>query len=251
MFLAVDIGNSNIVIGLHDGTEWRHKFRYDSSVIQPDVFYLHGIQEIFLEWGIHPRQISGIGLSSVVPRLTQQIESILEEITGLDVVVIDPERIMALDMDIPLPYEIGSDLVANAFAASQKFQRNCIIIDFGTALTFTVMKEGYGIIGVTFAPGINTAFRSISGNTAQLPVADIDLPQAVIGTSTHHAIQSGILYGYIGLVKELIARIQRELGTDYYVVATGGMSSQLPLEDHIDVIDKQLTLDGIRLMAAK
>lgn len=248
MYLAVDIGNSNIVLGIYKDNTWIRQFRYSSAEKLPDQFYLNGIQNLLLEWGIHPSDIKKVGLSSVVPHLTQRIKNILGQITVEPIFLLSPDLFIKMDWEIPLPYEIGSDLVSNAFAALKKINKPTIIIDFGTVLTFTVMHPKIGIQGVTFTPGIRTALKSLSGNTAQLPEADLQLPDTVIGQDTLHAMQSGVLYGYIGLVKEILERIQAELKEPYFILATGGMSSQLPLDDHIDQIDKQLTLDGIRFL---
>ena len=248
MYLSVDIGNSNIVLGLYADGEWKHIFRYSSDLDKVEEFYINGFQDILLEWRVHPSEIRQVGLSSVVPDLTERVVKVLEDITLKKVFVLNPALFTQLALDIPLPYEIGSDLVANAYAVHQKHNRNTIIVDFGTALTFTVFEKGVGIKGVTFTPGIRTAFKALSGNTAQLPEVDLELPEKVIGRDTMHAIQSGILYGYLGLVKEILSRMEMELGERYFIIATGGMSSQLPLENEIDLIDKRLTLDGIRLL---
>lgn len=248
MFLSVDIGNSNIVLGLYAEGEWKHIFRYSSDLDKVEEFYINGFQDILLEWRVHPSEIKQIGFSSVVPHLTERVVKVLEDITLKQVFILDPPLFEHMDLEVPLPYEIGSDLVANSYAVHCKHNRNTIIIDFGTALTFTVFQKDKGIKGVTFVPGIRTAFKALSGNTAQLPEVDLELPEQVIGRDTMHAIQSGILYGYLGLVKEILTRMETELGARYYIIATGGMSSQLPLENEIDLIDKRLTLDGIRLL---
>ena len=248
MFLSVDIGNTTIQLGLHDGQRWRKVFKYSSVSVQPDIFYLKGLQEVFLEWRVHPTEVLGVGLSSVVPELTAILEDILYQVTRKRATVLGPEIYMLLPMEVPLPYEIGSDIVANAFAALKKNITPAIIVDFGTALTFTIVHDK-GIYGVSIAPGINTAFKSLSVNTAQLPEARADLPDKVIGSNTQHAIQSGILYGYSGLVKELIALMRVETGLPYTVIATGGQAALLPLTGTIDRIKKRLTLDGIRLIS--
>lgn len=248
MFLSVDIGNTTIQLGLHDGKRWRKVFKYSSANVQPDIFYLKGLQEVFLEWRVHPTEVHGVGLSSVVPELTANLEDILYQVTRKRPTVLGPEIYQWLPFEVPLPYEIGGDLVANAFALYKKELTPAIIIDFGTAMTFTVAHKE-GIFGVNIVPGINTAFKSLSGNTAQLPEVEGYLPNKVIGTNTQHAIQSGILYGYSGLVKELVALMKAETGLPYKVIATGGQAAQLPLQGTIDLIKKRLTLDGIRLIS--
>lgn len=247
MTLAVDIGNSNIVIAMYRDGSWTQQFRAVTHAEQPSAFYLHGLQDILLEWGIHPTSIDYIGLSSVVPSLTDELVHIIYQVTGSVPTVLNTDFYTKVPFTVPQPYEIGSDLVANAIACHHLYQRDCLIVDFGTALTFTVYEHGVGIIGVTIAPGIRTAMKSLAGNTAQLPEADISIPDSVIGRDTSHAIQAGVLHGYTGLVRHMVTAIKKEVPHPLSVVATGGMASQLDLTDTIDVINKQLTLEGIRL----
>lgn len=245
--LVIDIGNSNIVLGLYQDGRWKHVFRYPSHNVQPSSFYGHGLQEVLLEWQIHPSDVQQVSVSSVVPDITSILEQELRSIIGSSPVIMGPELYERLPFSVPQPYTIGSDLVSNALAVHHRWQETTIIVDFGTALTFTLYRAGKGIDGVTIAPGIRTAIRSLAGDTAQLPEADIALPASVIGKNTTHAIQAGVLHGYTGLVKHIVQQVQQEIGEDCKVVATGGMATQLPLEDCVDVIDKHLTLDGIRL----
>ena len=153
-------------------------------------------------------------------------------------------------MHIPKVYEIGSDIVANAYAASQLYSRNSIIIDFGTALTFTIYRHDYGISGVTIAAGLKTIISTLSSSTSQLPEVKIEVPNSAIGTSTSTAIKAGVMIGFIGAVKEILSRIKHELDEPYYVIATGGLSTVIKeLEQEYDEINKDLTLEGIRLLS--
>ena len=150
-------------------------------------------------------------------------------------------------MQIPKIYEIGSDIVANAYASKKSFGKDTLIVDFGTALTFTIYEHNHGIKGVTISPGLKTIISTLSGNTAQLPQIDIKVPQSAIGVSTSTAIEAGVIFGFIGLVKELLSRIKQELSSSYYVIATGGLSTAIEeLTTEFDTIDKELTLEGIR-----
>lgn len=246
MTLAIDIGNSNIVIALLKAGEWTNSFRYETKEMQPEFYYENALRNILLEWDITSLDISKCVISSVVPDLNDVIRQAVHFVTGLEPLFISPEVIKNLDLSVPHPYEIGSDLVANAYAAVTKYGNHCIIVDFGTALSFTVVNKPEGIIGVTIAPGLKTALQSLSDKTAQLPVVPLELPESVVGTDTVSAIQSGVLWGYVGLVKEIILRMQTELPNQYKVIATGGLSSILhPLESSFDAVDKMLTLDGM------
>ena len=147
------------------------------------------------------------------------------------------------------PHEIGTDLIANATAAHLLHPGDCMVIDFGTALTFTVIEASGDIKGVNIAPGLKTAIRALVGNTAQLPEVPLELPDSAIGKNTVHAIQSGVLWGYVGMVEGMVSRIKAEVGQDLKVVATGGLSSILhPLHDLFDTVDPKLTLEGLRLI---
>jgi len=164
-------------------------------------------------------------------------------------VLLGPELFIKLDMRIPKVYEIGSDLVSNAVAVSNLHQQNCIVVDFGTALTFTVYEHPVGITGVTIAPGLKTIISTLSDSTSLLPEIDIDMPKSAIGTSTSTAIKAGVLYGFTGMVKEILHRIKDELDDSYKVVATGGLSTVIKdLVQEYDEVDKNLTLEGIRIL---
>ncbi|MBK9255933.1 MAG: type III pantothenate kinase [Saprospiraceae bacterium] len=249
MTLAVDIGNSNIVVALYISDKWEHTFRYETKDTVSDIYYQIALRNILLEWQIHSSDIKNAVVSSVVPDLTDSIVEAIDSVTGLKAFILSPDIFQKLDIYIPHPYEIGSDLVANAYASIQKYNDKCIVVDFGTALSFIIVSKEKGIEGVTIAPGIKTAISSLSTQTAQLPVVPLELPKSVIGTDTISAIQAGVLYGYSGLVKEILSRMMTEKGTIYKVIATGGLSSVfIPIHEQIDHIDKTLTLEGMRLI---
>lgn len=250
MFLAVDIGNSNIVISIHDGTDWVNTFRYESKEEQPALYYITGLSEILLEWSIAPADIAQATISSVVPRLNDRIVEAVATVTGRLPHVLGPDDFMALDMHVPKVYEIGSDLVANCYAAIKKHQTDSLIVDFGTALTFTVVTLEHGIRGVSIAPGLKTAMEALSGNTAQLPEVWLSWPDSALGHSTEEAIKAGVLVGYYGLVSEMKRRILGEYPEIKTTIGTGGLVTVIePLQQEFDIVDKYLTLDGIRLVA--
>lgn len=247
--LVAEIGNTNIVIGVHDGESWKHKFRYETKEDQPFVFFEVGLRDLLLEWNLSPQDITAVGMSSVVPEMNERIIKAMELNTRQVPKVLDAEMFESLDMRVPKPYEIGADIVANAYAALRKFNTDCIVADFGTALTFSIVTQDEGIRGVTIAPGIMTAIKAISFQTAQLPEVEMEIPESVIGYDTDTALRAGVLYGYVGLVKEIVNRMKEERPGDYTVIAAGGLCSALPpLIPFFDVIDRDLTLDGIRYL---
>lgn len=249
MLLAIDIGNSNIVVALYKDQMWCHSFRYETKEKQPEYYYEGALRNLLLEWSIHASDIHHSVLISVVPDLNAFIREAVENVTGVDCMVIGPEIFKQLEIHVPKPYEIGSDLVCNAYAALKKYGPKCIIVDFGTALSFTVVDQEKGILGVTIAPGLRTAIKALFLNTAQLPEVPLKLPDSYMGHDTVSAIQSGVLWGYVGLVTHIVAGLKAELGEEFQVIATGGLSAVLfPLEDVIDITDKFLTPDGGRLI---
>jgi type III pantothenate kinase len=159
-----------------------------------------------------------------------------------------------LTFAVDTPAEVGADLIANAVAAYARFERACIIVDFGTATTFTAVSAEAAFLGVAIAPGVNLAASALAGGTAQLPQISLAAPPGVIGTNTIHAIQSGVVLGYVGLVEGVLARLRAEdaLGRGAPAVATGGLARLIaPLTESLTEIDPWLTLEGVRLIAER
>jgi type III pantothenate kinase len=168
---------------------------------------------------------------------------------GGSIISVGPDIYHKLPVKILNPYQIGSDLVSNAVAAFKKFGTLTTIIDFGTALTFTTIGKNAEIRGVAIAPGLQTAVSALAGKTAQLPQIHLTPPPSVLGENTIHAIQSGVIFGFSGLVDSIIERTQNELGEKLTVVATGGLSSIIaPLTKNIKIIEPMLTLDGLYMI---
>ena len=249
MLLVIDIGNSNIVLSLWNDHEWSWQSRIDTKVAEPQIYYENGLINSLLEWGVLGSEVSECAISSVVPEINDKIITSVKNVFGINSFVITPEVIIHLDFKVPHPYVIGSDLVSNAFAASHLYGKNALIVDFGTALTFTLIHESDGLVGVTIMPGIKTALHSLFSNTAQLPEVALEVPESAIGHDTVSAIQAGVLWGYVGAVKELISKIKEERGEGLMVIATGGLSKILiPLENYFTFVDRNLTLKGIQLI---
>lgn len=254
MQIIVDIGNTDAVFGLYSSTTWQYIWR--TPIGTPNLrrdelaqAYEHRLRLWLLEAGIPISAIETTVLSSVVPDLTPAMRAMLTDLFGHEPVVVGPGVYPLLPIDVLRPHEIGADLVANALAAYTRYQRTCVVVDFGTALTFTTVSAEGKLLGVAIAPGLKTAIRSLFANTAQLPEVPIEVPASALGTSTTHAIQAGVILGYEGLVRSLVGRIQTELHGDCIAVATGGLSGRIPsLQDVFTDIVPSLTLDGIRLI---
>lgn len=246
MLLAVDIGNTDMVFGMHDGSVWVHQFRHPTSRYSLLEQQLH--QEMrHLSW----ETLDPVIISSVVPGVTPTVARVFTRLLGRAPLVMGPGLYPHLTVTVMNAEEIGSDLVANSLAAYERLRRSVIIVDFGTALTFTTVDHKGVIQGVAIAPGLKTAVTSLFMNAAQLPEVPLELPESAIGKGTAHALQAGILLGYVGLVRELIGHIRREMqDPDLPVVATGGLSEVLPtLQRDFHTVDRNLTLEGLRLAA--
>ena len=247
--IIVDIGNTDAVFGLYNHTAWQHIWRTPTRSEEPAQSYEGRLRLWLLEANVPLSAIQTTVLSSVVPDLTPTIRLLLNDLFGVEPIVVGPAVYPLLPLEILRPHEIGADLVANALAAYTRYRRNCVVVDFGTALTFTTVSGDGKILGVAIAPGLKTAIRSLFANTAQLPEVPIEVPASALGLSTTHAIQAGVVLGYEGLVRSLLDRIRAELGGDCMAIATGGLSGRIPsLHDAFADVVPSLTLEGVRLI---
>ncbi|WP_319482745.1 type III pantothenate kinase [uncultured Draconibacterium sp.] len=247
MLLAIDIGNTNIVFGIYKDEEWVNHWRIQTDQLKTADEYEVIFRSLLTAGKICRTEISRIILSSVVPSLVHPFREMLSGLFDNAVINhLNPEIYDRLPIKVLNPYEIGADLVANATAAYQKYGNNTMVIDFGTALTFTTIGKDSEILGVAIAPGLRTAVGALAGKTAQLPQIHIAPPPSVLGENTIHAIQSGIIFGYTGLVDSMIERTEKEVGESLNVVATGGLSAVIaPLTKNIKACEPMLTLEGL------
>ncbi|MCU0390201.1 MAG: type III pantothenate kinase [Thermoflexibacter sp.] len=250
MLLAIDIGNSNIVFGIYKESNWVYVWRAVTSVQKNAIDYEVVLRNYFLESDLKISEIHKVVLSSVVPPLTEVLRQTVVRFCDKEPILVNADTYPQLKIAINNPHEIGSDLVCNAIAASHRFpDSHCIIVDFGTALTFTTVSKHREILGVAITLGLQTAIRALAQHTAKLPEVPLELPQSAIGKNTTHAIQAGVLFGYVGLVPFMLQQIENELGEKCKIVATGGLSSILTsLQSYFDQTDMLLTLDGLRLI---
>lgn len=243
MLLAVDIGNTNVVFGIYDkASKWSPVWRIETRDEAQDRLY-----KSFRKHA-GDVEITEIVISSVVPFFTHIIARQLQQKFNIAPYVIDASSYSTIPIEVLRPEQIGTDIVANATAAYDLFKVDCMVVDFGTALTFTVVSD-QKIHGVNIAPGLKTAMKALAGNAVKLSEIPLVLPPSVIGKDTTTAIQSGILWGYVGLVEKMIERIEKELQKELKIVATGGLSKVLePLQEQFDKVEPYLTLDGMRLI---
>ena len=252
MLLCIDIGNTNVVFGLwRDGqwlTHWRVRTVRDKMPDEYSVLLRALLRESRFDWP----DIDQVVLASVVPPLTGAFVELCTHHTGAPPIVVGAGVRTGLRIRIDNPVELGADLVADAIAAFDRFHGPCIIVDFGTATTFSAVSAEGDFLGVAITLGLGLAAESLASHTAQLPRVMLKPPTAAIGKNTVHSMQSGLIFGYVGLVEGLIRRIQAELGGAAQVIATGGLSSIIaPLTPAIHHVDPWLTLDGLRLIAER
>jgi type III pantothenate kinase len=251
MLAAIDVGNTNILVGLHSGNQWVHHWRVQTDPNKmPDEYHLL-FTGLLSEAGRSGADLSRCIVSSVVPELTGTISGTFRRISGTT------PLIAGVDLNSPVavrsenPREVGADLLANAVAAFTRYRGRCIIVDFGTALTFTAVSDTGEFLGAAIAPGLRTAASALSRSTAQLPHIELVAPPKAVGTNTVQALQSGIVYGFAGLVEGVVRRMTYELGGgEVPVIATGGLAATmdqlLPL---VTETDPWLTLEGLRILA--
>jgi type III pantothenate kinase len=245
MLLALDVGNSDITIGLYADQRWRHVWRIPTMVELPAMYFSMRLANQFLEAGVAKEEINMVGISSVVPELTTRLEDACISLFNAKPLVLGQK----LHLVILKPYEIGGDLVCNAKGAYAMFGKSCVVADFGTALTFTAISGKGEIAGVSIAPGLRTAIKSLSQHTAKLFDVPLEMPRSVLGKGTTHAIQAGVMIGYEGMVLHMLNKFRSELDPSAGTVATGGLCVAIPtLKSAFDAIDPNLTLDGLRLI---
>lgn len=250
MLLVVDIGNTHVVMALYREEQLLTTWRIYSDQKKTSDEYAVIVERIIRQKGFKCEEVKRGVISSVVPNLTRSFQKVIHTLTSVNPLMVSHTTAPGIALE-SIPPQLGYDLLANAVAAHNKWpNENCVIIDFGTALTFTtVSKKGF-LLGAAIAPGLLTAVNSLFHNTAQIPQVSLDIPSKAIGRDSDEAIKSGIMFGYAGLVKELLNRIEEEVGEKLFVVATGGLSSTLaPLLPQIDSLEPHLTLEGLKIIA--
>jgi len=251
MLLAIDIGNSNIVFGISSSEKWEKIWRIHSEVTKTADEYEVIFRSLFqnADFEIN-NKVNKVVISTVVPFLKMTFVKMIEKIFHITPIIISPNIYGKIDINVMNPYEIGTDIVANAYAAFKKFSGNNIVLDLGTALTLTTINSKGEIRGVSIAPGIKTALYSLASDTAQLPMVEIEIPPSILGKNTVHAIQSGVIIGYKGMIEYMVGAIKKELSTEVNVIATGGLSKKLaPILSCITKVEPNLTLDGLKYIA--
>jgi type III pantothenate kinase len=249
MLLAIDIGNSHIVCGVFREKTLIAHWRLSTDQSKTPDEYSIILRSLLQFNNVRPEDILGCIVSSVVPPLTHVFDMLAQSFFGQQPLVITSACPHGLTLRYDNPDEIGTDRLVNAAAAFARYQRYLIIVDFGTATTFCIITQQGEYLGGAIAPGLKSAANTLHVNTAKLPKVDLAIPKSVIGKDTTTSMQAGIMYGYSGLVDEIVRRIQQEIGQSALVIATGGLAPTiLPISHTIQEVRPHLTLEGLILL---
>ena len=249
MLLAIDIGNTNIVLGVYEGkklvTHWRLLTQPERTADEYGVLISHLVSS----QGIRREQIHSIIASCVVPPMIGMTQELGERFFGMSPLMVGPGVKTGMPILYDSPKDVGADRIVNGVAAYEKYHDSCIVVDFGTATTFDFISKKGEYLGGSIAPGLLISVEALFQRASKLPRVEIVKPKEVVGKNTVHSIQSGIFYGYVGLVDGIVERILKEKRVRAKVVATGGLAPLIaPESSVIGEVDEFLTLDGLRII---
>ncbi|MDL4840503.1 type III pantothenate kinase [Aquibacillus rhizosphaerae] len=247
MIFVLDVGNTNTVLGVFENEQLKYQWRIKTDRYKTEDEYAMLIKTLLEHEGLTFSDISGIIISSVVPPIMFALDRMSQKYFHKKPMVIGDEVINPhLKMKYPNPKEIGADRIVNAVGAIQEHGSPLIIIDFGTATTYCYVNEHSEYVGGAIAPGINISLEALYAKAAKLPKVEIKNPGEVVGSSTVEAMQSGVYFGYVGQVDEVVRRIKKQANKPPKVIATGGLAKLIETDSStIDLVDPALTLKGL------
>ncbi len=250
MLLAIDVGNTNTVLGVYDGEKLCAHFRLATMHERPSDEYGIMFINLLSHRGIKTDDINNVIISSVVPQIMYSLERAVKNYIGKEPIMINHDSPLGIKVKIDSPRELGADRIVNAYGAYRMYGGPLIIVDFGTATTFCTIDKNGDYLGGAICPGIKISLEALFTKTAKLPRVEIVCPPSVIGKNTIHSMQSGIIYGYVGQVEKIAEKIRCELGDmNAKVIATGGLANLISKETDIFYdIKRNLTLESLRLI---
>lgn len=249
MFVVVDVGNSNIVLGIYKGRELLHYFRLSTNRQSTADEYGVKINNLLQMSKIAVGDIEGVIISSVVPPLMHVLEELCEKYMHKKPLIVGPGIKTGLNLRYENPREVGADRIVNAVAAVEQYGGPLIVVDFGTATTFDCIDAAGNYLGGAIVPGIGISTEALYQRASKLPRIELEKPKKVIGRNTVHAMQSGIIFGYAGQVDGIVSRIRQEMNADPKVIATGGLAELIASEaESIQEVNQLLTLEGLRII---
>ena len=249
MLLCIDIGNTNIKLGLFEGDCLRHNWRIATERARLADEYAMLLLDLFASQGLDRQAVTGCAISSVVPALTGVFSDLARRHLKQEPLIAGPGSVTGMAVHTDYPTEVGSDLITSALAARHLYGAPLIVVGFGTATTFSAVSATGDFEGVAIAPGVMSGAEALFQFTARLPQVEMSRPPAAIGKNTVHSMQSGLVWGFAALVDGLVKRIQAELGGHARVIATGGLAGLIAAEtDAIEAVEPDLVLVGLRLI---
>lgn len=256
MILVIDVGNTNIVLGAYKNEELISEWRLSTNPFATADEYGIKVVQLFLQNKIDPSDVEGIIMSSVVPNIMYSIEHMVRKYFEIDPIIVGPGIKTGINIKYDNPKEVGADRIVNAVAVHEKYKRNSIVIDFGTATTFCSLLKNGDYLGGVICPGLKISADALFSKAAKLPRVELMKPKKIICRNTVSSMQAGIVYGYIGLVEYIVEKMKKEMMAvdkeEPYVVATGGLAKLISEKPSVvDVIDPFLTLEGLRFIYEK
>lgn len=251
MLLAIDVGNTNVTLGLSSGETSLGSWRLQTVSARTTDEYALLVRRLLSDAGFELSEVSDVILASVVPALTPVMHVMSERLFSVQALEVGPGLKTGISVHYNPPTDVGADRIVNAVAARARVEGACIVVDFGTATTFDCVDAEGGYRGGTIAPGVHLAVSALVQAAARLPRVDVRRPERAIGRTTVESIQSGAFFGYVALVDGLVARLRAELDPTARVLATGGLAGPIAAEsDSIEIVAEDLTLEGLRLIHA-
>lgn len=252
MLLAMDVGNTNTVIGVFDGRQLLDHWRLETDARRTYDEYGIQLRQLFSWSGIELPAVRAVIISSVVPPLQFSLERMSERYFKVKAMFVGPGIKTGMPILADNPREVGADRIVNAVAAYDKHQSGLIVVDFGTATTFDVVSPKGEYLGGAICPGIAISMEALFENASKLPRVEFAKPPHIVGRNTIHSIQSGLMFGYVGLVDGICERMRNDLGFPAKVIATGGLASMIAEESKaISEVDEFLTLQGLRIIFSR
>jgi type III pantothenate kinase len=249
VLLAIDVGNTNTVLGAFEGDVLREHWRVETSHTRTADEYGIQLLQLFASRGLDPRRVKAVVVSSVVPPLAATLTRMSERYLGLAPLFVGPGVKTGMPILYENPREVGADRIVNAIAAYARWPGGLIVVDFGTATTFDAVSPRGEYLGGAICPGVGISMEALFRHASKLPRVELARPPAVVGRNTVASMQSGLVYGYVGLVDGLCARMRDELGFELRIAATGGLAPLIAgLSRSITDVDEHLTLTGLRLI---
>ena len=250
MLLAIDVGNSNLTLGLFDGQQLKRHWRLETSSRRTADEYGLLVTQLLKNSHYERDDLDAVIIASVVPNLTPQLEQFVTTTFSLRAMVVGPGLKTGMKISYNPPKDVGADRIVNGVAAYHLCQTACIVVDFGTATTFDSINASGEYQGGAIAPGVQISMDALFQRAAKLPKVDVQKPSHVVGKSTVESMQAGAFFGYVGLVDGLVKRMKDEMDSEnIHVIATGGLAANIAAESNtINAVHENLTLDGLRLI---